>query len=465
MQENYTVLDIRTQQRYTIESYLWRKNCDEKVILLRYLAIPVQEDKYTLWLALDDENNLTACEIFAFLTHKRIEPVLIASDELRYLLNCLNPDEPSSQEIYHTSEITPNDQSQTDLDDPINRLLNTLFKFCLEKNASDIHIEPQQQQWQIRLRIDGVLHHYRFLPSHFAERLISRLKLSAKLDIAESRLPQDGQFHFTTQFADTLDFRVSSLPTHYGEKLVLRLQKNKPVNLAFQDLGLTDNQTQTLMEVLKQPQGLILVTGPTGSGKSITLYSALNYLNDEKKHILTAEDPIEITLDGIIQSQVNRAIGLDFSQLLRTFLRQDPDIIMLGEIRDEESAQIALRAAQTGHLVLSTLHTNDAPSAIERLLQLGIKEYEIANSLLLVIAQRLIRTLCPKCFGAGCDECFQGYKGRTGVYQFFSKTGKQFNQHSAHLDFKTLKESALQKQVIALTDHDEIERVFGNENQ
>lgn len=189
-------------------------------------------------------------------------------------------------------------------------------------------------------------------------------------------------------------------------------------------MGFNPTQKANLRNALSQPQGLILVTGPTGSGKSITLYSALSHLNSSEKHILTAEDPIEIEIEGIIQTQVNRGINLDFSQLLRTFLRQDPDIIMLGEIRDEESAEMALRAAQTGHLVLSTLHTNDAPSAVERLLQLGIKEYELKNSLLLVIAQRLLRRVCVKCGGAGCEHCYQGYKGRIGVYQLLNRSAK-----------------------------------------
>ena len=314
----------------------------------------------------------------------------------------------------------------------------------------------------IRLRIDGVLQLYKTLPTHFSSRLLSRLKLLAKLDISENRLPQDGQFSFTTELNEILDFRVSTLPVQYGEKMVLRLQKNKPTHLDFLSLGFTQAQQEKLLNALKQPQGMILVTGPTGSGKSITLYSALNYLNQSDKHILTAEDPIEIEIEGLIQTQVNHAIQLDFSRLLRTFLRQDPDIIMLGEIRDEESAEIALRAAQTGHLVLSTLHTNDAPSAIERLNQLGIKDYEIKNSLLLVIAQRLVRLICPKCKGKGCQECYQGYKGRIGVFQLFSRVAEQFEKSTACLDYPTLQESAKHKLAENLTDLHEIERVFGH---
>lgn len=353
------------------------------------------------------------------------------------------------------------EEENIDYQDPIIQVLEKLFKYCLKENVSDIHIEPKKQDLVVRLRIDGVLHLYKTYSRQFASRMISRIKLLAKLDISESRLPQDGQFSFKTTLAETLDFRVSTLPTAYGEKLVLRLQKNKPTHFDFLTLGLTESQKSSLLNALAQPQGLILVTGPTGSGKSITLYSALSHLNQPDKHILTAEDPIEIEIEGIIQTQVNRGISLDFSQLLRTFLRQDPDIIMLGEIRDEESAEMALRAAQTGHLVLSTLHTNDAPSAFERLLQLGIKDYELENALLLVIAQRLVRKCCVHCAGQGCAECHQGYKGRTGVYQFFAKNGKTFEKSTACLDFQTLRESAEQKLRMGETNEAEISRVLG----
>ena len=308
------------------------------------------------------------------------------------------------------------------------------------------------------MRIDGVLQPQPIISKSLANRVISRLKLLAKLDISETRLPQDGRFQFKTTFSDILDFRLSTLPTHWGEKAVLRLQQNKPVQLSFAELGMTQNQQNQFQHALGQPQGLILVTGPTGSGKSISLYTALQWLNTPDKHIMTAEDPVEIELEGIIQTQVNPQIGLDFSRLLRTFLRQDPDIIMLGEIRDEESALMALRAAQTGHLVLSTLHTNDALSAISRLQQLGIQSHEIENSLLLVIAQRLVRKRCLKCsqhFSESCD-CHQGYQGRIGVYQFL-----QCENNCYQTDFDSLYQSALEKVKDNITDLDEIQRVLG----
>ena len=387
---------------------------------------------------------------------------MISSLELKRLLGLLSHEESVNEEIDEIAHYQiVSEEENIDYQDPIIQVLEKLFKYCLKENVSDIHIEPKKQDLVIRLRIDGVLHLYKTYSQQFASRMISRIKLLAKLDISESRLPQDGQFSFKTTLAETLDFRVSTLPTAYGEKLVLRLQKNKPTHFDFLTLGLTESQKSSLLNALAQPQGLILVTGPTGSGKSITLYSALSHLNQPDKHILTAEDPIEIEIEGIIQTQVNRGISLDFSQLLRTFLRQDPDIIMLGEIRDEESAEMALRAAQTGHLVLSTLHTNDAPSAFERLLQLGIKDYELENALLLVIAQRLVRKCCVHCAGQGCAECHQGYKGRTGVYQFFAKNGKTFEKSTACLDFKTLRESAEQKLRMGETNEAEISRVLG----
>lgn len=457
----YTVCDLNTQNIFEISERQWQKNCDEKQILLRYLAIPIKEDKDKLWLAIDDLNNLTAYEIFSFIAHKEIEPILISTEELKYLLNELSP---KKEMVYETTEFTylENNTSQAlDLNDPVIHILDELFHFCLQRNVSDIHLEPQKSKLMIRLRIDGVLHIYKTLSLNLASRIISRLKILAKLDISETRLPQDGQFNFKTTLSDTLDFRVSTLPTNLGEKIVLRLQKNKPVELDFLELGFNPTQKEILLNALNQPQGLILVTGPTGSGKSITLYSALSYLNKSEKHILTAEDPIEIEIEGIIQTQVDRGINLDFSQLLRTFLRQDPDIIMFGEIRDEESAQMALRAAQTGHLVLSTLHTNDAPSAIERLLQLGIKEYELKNSLQLVIAQRLVRKICSHCQGNGCEQCYQGYKGRIGVYQQLSKNGKTFEKSTACLDFSTLAESAMDKCRENKTNLQEVQRVLG----
>lgn len=460
--DEYAVYSLNGETLFEISDSQWQWNCEEKALLLRYLAVPLRESEEKLWLAIDDEANLSACEMFAFLRNKQVEPVLVTKESLHYLLHALSPEQETLPLLHEQNDADGIAREQLDYNEPTIQLLDGLFKACLVQNASDIHIEPRQQNLTIRLRVDGVLHPYKELPHSLGLRVISRLKLLAKLDISEHRLPQDGQFSFITQLAETLDFRLSTLPTHYGEKLVLRLQKNKPTRFDFSELGLDDSQKNVLLNALKQPQGLILVTGPTGSGKSITLYSALSHLNHADKHILTAEDPIEMAIDGLVQTQVNRGLNLDFSQLLRTFLRQDPDIIMLGEIRDEESAKMALRAAQTGHLVLSTLHTNDAPSALERLQQLGIQDYEIRSSLLLVIAQRLVRKLCLRCAGQGCEACYQGYKGRIGVFQLFSRVAKNFEKQTACLDYPSLRASAKQKVEAGLTNIAEVERVLGD---
>lgn len=459
---------------FQIEPHLWQKNQEQQAILLRYLALPLKEDANHIWLGVDSLNNLSACETFSFLTGKSVEPILLETTKLKACLQKLVPStfsfDEHSQLNYSDIAIQPQSEvSVAQSDEPVIRLLDQIFEKALQQRASDIHFEPQAKIMQLRFRIDGVLQLQSPIPQSMANRLISRLKLLAKLDISETRLPQDGRFQFKTTFADMLDFRLSTIATNFGEKAVLRMQQNHPVQLAFNQLGMTNLQQATFQSALEQPQGLILVTGPTGSGKSISLYTALNYLNTPEKHILTAEDPIEIELEGIIQTQVNLKIGLDFSRLLRTFLRQDPDIIMLGEIRDEESAQMALRAAQTGHLVLSTLHTNDAPSAISRLRQLGIQQHEIDSSLLLVIAQRLVRKCCQKCHEGGkCGTksenfcgCQNGYLGRVGVYQFLQP---RINASPAYsLDFSTLRESALEKIAQGVTDLTEVNRVLGTD--
>ncbi|MBN6082601.1 type II/IV secretion system protein [Aggregatibacter actinomycetemcomitans] len=461
MAQGYSI-HSQNHGEFTITPELWLKNQQQQTVLLRYLALPLAENGQTLWLGLDSLTNLSACEAFSFLTGKTIEPVLIESQTLKTALQDLSPrveKVEENQPLFYSA--LSQEQPTQPSDEPIIRLLNDIFESATAQKASDIHLEPQADCLQIRFRIDGVLQVQNTVPLSMASRLISRLKLLAKLDISETRLPQDGRFQFKTTFSDTLDFRLSTLATQFGEKAVLRLQQNRPVQLAFGELGMTESQQQRFRRALSQPQGLILVTGPTGSGKSISLYTALQHLNTPEKHIMTAEDPIEIQLPGIIQSQVNPPIGLDFSRLLRTFLRQDPDIIMLGEIRDEESAAMALRAAQTGHLVLSTLHTNNASSAISRLQQLGIQRHEIDSSLLLVIAQRLVRKRCQKCGGNAthfCD-CHQGYKGRVGVYQFLQPNSQ--HPQGYETDFADLRQSALEKLKDGTTDLAEIQRVLG----
>ncbi|WP_345790031.1 GspE/PulE family protein [Spirabiliibacterium mucosae] len=440
---------------FAISPALWAQNKQERAVLMRYFALPLKETDSHLYLGVESLDNLNACEVFAFLRHKIVEPVQLAKAQLSEALKALSDrgdhQQDYSQQLYQRAP----EQAREEADDePVIALLEGLFEQALKQHACDLHLEPASTGLKVRFRVDGVLRVAQRIAPTLAPRVLSRLKLLAGLDINETRLPQDGAFHFTTRYNDKLDFRLSVMPTHQGEKAVLRLQHNEPVALDFTTLGMNAAQARALQHALGQPQGLILVTGPTGSGKSITLYSALSALNSPEKHILTAEDPVEITLEGIVQTQVNPAIGLTFDQLLRTFLRQDPDIIMLGEIRDEASAKMALRAAQTGHLVLSTLHTNDARSAIERLTQLGIARHEIDSSLLLVIAQRLLRRRC-QCDG-GCDRCHQGYQGRVGVYQFLTREEGDYL-----LDFATLHASAQVKVREGITDVQELTRVLG----
>lgn len=451
--DHQTIIEISEQQ--------WQKNQQQIQLLLRYLAVPLQEDEQQLWLAVESLNNLAACEAFAFLSGKLVEPVVIGQYALKQLLQNLQgtPQPLTLHENTLTTDYAASiqlteDHVAADPNEPLIQLFNQLLEQGLQLTASDIHLEPLAQHLQIRFRIDGVLQKQQTLPLSIGQRLNTRLKLLARLDINELRLPQDGRFRFQTTFGETLDIRLSSLPTQYGEKIVLRLQHNTPVFTDFSTLGMTEQQAKSFTQALLQPQGLILVTGPTGSGKSLTLYSGLHFLNQETRHILTAEDPIELQLDGIIQTQINPVIGLSFATLLRSFLRQDPDVIMVGEIRDQETAEIALRAAQTGHLVLSTLHTNTAIGAISRLQQLGITQHELENSLLLVIAQRLVR----KCVPATQPDSSPHYRGRIGIFQLL-----HYQQNQFVTDYPSLFDAAKQKLQQQITTLTEIERVLGKE--
>lgn len=322
------------------------------------------------------------------------------------------------------------------------QFVDQLFQNAVQQATSDIHIETYDRHCRIRYRQDGLLHQVAEIQNHLATRVIARLKVMASLDIAEKRLPQDGRFQIQIKPHKTIDVRISICPVLHGEKIVCRLLDNSSMALALGTLGFTTAQQSLFLEKIARPQGLILVTGPTGSGKTVTLYSALHYLNNVEKNILTVEDPVEIQLDGINQAPINLKAGLDFATTLRAFLRQDPDIIMVGEIRDKETANIAIQAAQTGHLVFSTLHTNNTVETLVRLISMGSNPYHLVNALSLIIAQRLVRKLCPQCkqieripksilnkmgfqthlthqfyCAHGCSHCTQGYKGRTGIFE------------------------------------------------
>ncbi|WP_082709735.1 GspE/PulE family protein [Burkholderia sp. TSV86] len=336
-----------------------------------------------------------------------------------------------------------------------------MLRTAHERNASDIHVEPCESGWRVRLRIDGVLHELARPPAHLRDACVTRIKVLARMDIAERRVPQDGRLRLAPAPGLCCDYRVSSLPTLHGEKLVLRRLETLPAALSLTALGFDTAQARTVEAAIRAPHGLILVTGPTGSGKTLSLYCFLQQLNDASRNICTVEDPAEIELDGINQVGVREKAGLTFAVALRAFLRQDPDVIMVGEIRDAQTADVALKAAQTGHLVLSTLHTNDAPAAVTRLLDIGVAPYNLAAALRLVTAQRLVRRLCTACrapadasrdalraagiaaasldagwrpyTARGCAECHGiGYKGRVGIHQVMPLSAEQRDLISAH---------------------------------
>ncbi len=393
----------------------------------------------------------------------------------------------------------PKDLLELTEEAPIIRLLNALLLQAVKERASDIHIEPYERELDVRLRVDGVLHRVLSPPKIIQDALISRIKIMAHLDIAEKRLPQDGRIRLLLGGRD-IDIRVSVVPTSHGERAVMRLLDRKRGVLGLWEVGFDKDEERTFEEYLRRPDGIILVTGPTGSGKTTTLYAALNRIHTEEKNIITIEDPVEYQLRGIGQLQVNPRIGLTFASGLRAILRQDPDVIMVGEIRDLETAEIAMQASLTGHLVLSTLHTNDAPSALVRLIDMGIEPFLVASSLTVVLAQRLARTICPHCResyeaseversyftdssiplpesfplyrGTGCEACNQkGYVGRTGIFELLvidndirpmitdridSQSVKNF---AVSRGMKTLRTDGLEKVMKGITTLEEVLRV------
>ncbi len=358
-----------------------------------------------------------------------------------------------------------------DLDESIIQIVNQIIQEAILLFVSDIHIEPFRDLYRIRYRCDGILREKQNIATSLASRFIARLKVLAQLDMTEKRLPQDGRFQLFG-----IDIRMSSCPTFFGEKIVLRLLDSSKISLNIEELGFLPSQHSIFMHNISHSHGLILVTGPTGSGKTVTLYSALQYRNTSEINIATAEDPIEMQLNGINQVNINPKIGLDFPNVLRALLRQDPDIIMIGEIRDKETAEIAVQAANTGHLVFATLHTNSAMDAIGRLCSLGISHYYIEHAVSLILGQRLLRKLCENCkkpnlvqpelFDAdSCDECLDGYKGRIGVYECLSMTEDILehlaNRHQLKSNIRdTLQQSAREKLRMGQTSLSEIKRVL-----
>jgi type IV pilus assembly protein PilB len=434
-------------------------------LLAKHRVLPIFRRGKRLFLGVADPTNLHAIDEIKFQTGLGVEAVVVEDDKLQKAVdraieqsdaqmpNLGDDDGVDLESLEVTAGEDELDEkiSRDDVEDaPIVRFVNKLMLDAIRRGASDIHFEPYEKTYRVRFRMDGVLKEIAQPPVQLAGKLSARLKVMSRLDIAERRVPQDGRIKMKLSKNRAIDFRVSTCPTLFGEKIVLRILDASQAMLGIDALGYEPFQKDLYTKFLAKPQGMILVTGPTGSGKTVSLYTGLNILNREDTNISTAEDPSEINLPGVNQVNVNAKVGLTFASAMRAFLRQDPDVIMVGEIRDLETAEIAIKAAQTGHLVLSTLHTNDAPQTLTRLIDMGVKPYAIATSVSLIIAQRLARRLCSTCkqpmdipreallkegfsetdaangmklfTPKGCQSCTDGYKGRVGIYQVLPVT-------------------------------------------
>ncbi|MBT6523779.1 MAG: type IV-A pilus assembly ATPase PilB [Methylococcales bacterium] len=480
-------------------------------LIREHQVLPLFKRNNTLFIALSDPTNSHTLNQIKFHTRQQTEIIIVEDNKLNTTIQlCLDAQETTIADILDENisiieeeEPLPTQQNQiensSEIDDaPIVRFVKKILVDAIKKGASDIHVEPYEHFFRIRFRADGILQEIATPPSNMANRMISRIKVMAKMDIAVRRIPQDGRIKIKLSKDKLIDFRVNTCPTLYGEKVVLRILDPSSATLGIEALGFESNQMKSFMNAINQPYGLILITGPTGSGKTVTLYTALNILNSPQLNISTAEDPVEITLPGINQVTMNTKAGVNFSTTLRAFLRQDPDVIMVGEIRDQETAEIAVKAAQTGHLVLSTLHTNDAPQTLNRLIQMGIPPYNIISSIQLIVAQRLVRKLCNHCkqkeklpnkilldagfnqeslknltlfTPQGCEHCHNGYLGRIGIYQVMpiSEAMQQLilsNCDSNQLETQcqsenilNLRQSALKKVSAGITSLEEINRI------
>lgn len=487
----------------------------EPELVVKHHALPLYSRGKRLFIAVSDPTNLAALDEIKFHTGLNTEAILVdekflqkaiaewsdAQDDISGGLDDLDSDEFDDIDVTAVdNDAGPDDDGGASVDEtPIVRFVNKVLVDAIKQGASDIHFEPYEKDYRVRFRTDGVLREVVRPPRNLAPRLSARLKVMSQMDISERRMPQDGRIQMKLSRNRSIDFRVNTLPTLFGEKIVLRILDPTSAQMGIDALGYDPDQKEMFMKTLKQPQGMILVTGPTGSGKTVSLYTGLNILNEPERNISTAEDPVEINLSGINQVHVNSKVGLNFAEALRSFLRQDPDIIMVGEIRDLETAEIAIKAAQTGHLVLSTLHTNSAAETISRLLNMGVPAFNVATSVSLIIAQRLGRRLCKECSApaddipretlleegftdemlssatimkaVGCDACSDGYKGRVGIYEVVRITPEIANtimedgnsleisrQARAH-GFADLRESALRKCAQGLISLEEVNRV------
>lgn len=485
-----------------------RDAIDEKLIT-KHRILPIFRNSSILYVATSNPTNIEAIDAVRFSTKLNIETIIVEHNKLEKLIE-QNFTEESTFEFDEDFDLDvdvesadPNkeeDDSNKGEESPIVKYINKLLIDAIRMGASDLHFEPYEKIYRVRYRVDGVLRQIATPPLQLANRLSSRLKVMSQMDISEKRVPQDGRIKLKLSKNKAIDFRVNSLPTLFGEKLVLRILDPSSAMLGTDALGYEPEQKDLFMQALDKPQGMLLITGPTGSGKTVSLYTGLNILNREDTNISTAEDPVEINLQGINQVNVNNKVGLTFSAALKSFLRQDPDIVMVGEIRDLETAEIAIKAAQTGHMVMSTLHTNSAPETLTRLRNMGVPSFNIATSVNLVIAQRLARRLCSQCkkpadipqqslleMGftetdlqqpefqiyepVGCNECREGYKGRVGIYEVMKVTPEisriimedgnalEIADASARAGFNNLRRSGLIKVMQGVTSLQEVNRV------
>jgi len=486
-------------------------------VATKHTVIPVNRAGSTLILATADPSNIFAIDDIKFLTGYNVEVVVASEDQIKAAIDRYYDQSSSFADVMSDLDVEDleliQDEDDVDVgelareseDAPVVKLVNLILTDAVKRNASDIHIEPYEKEFRVRYRIDGVLYEVMKPPLKLRNAITSRIKIMSELDIAERRLPQDGRIKLKMGRGKEMDFRVSVLPTLFGEKVVLRLLDKSNLQLDMTKLGFEPHQLQIFKDCIHRPYGMVLVTGPTGSGKTTTLYSALSELNKVSENISTAEDPVEFNLAGINQVQMHEDIGLNFAAALRSFLRQDPDIIMVGEIRDFETAEIAIKAALTGHLVLSTLHTNDAPSTVNRLLNMGIEPFLVASSVNCILAQRLARRICEECKerdtetvkqalldagcteeeaakavvykGRGCRSCSDtGYKGRVALYEVMELTEplKEFVLNGASaMELKreairggmtTLRRAALNKLLEGTTTLSEVLRVSAADN-
>ena len=480
-------------------------------LIQQHNALPLFKRGNRLYIAVSDPTNLGAIDEFKFHTGINTEAILVEEVQLRKAIDAAlealdttmsalmdadldNLDVGSGDDNSKDGDIT-----ESDIDDtPVVRFVNKVLLDAINSGASDIHLEPYEKEFRVRFRQDGVLHEITSPPRSLAMRIIARLKVMSRMNIAERRVPQDGRIKMNLSRNRSIDFRVNTLPTLYGEKVVLRILDGGAATIGIDMLGFEEEQKKLFIEAINKPYGMVLVTGPTGSGKTVSLYTGLGMLNTPDRNISTCEDPVEINMMGVNQVNVNNKAGLNFSVALRAFLRQDPDIIMVGEIRDLETAEIAVKAAQTGHLVLSTLHTNDAPQTLSRLANMGVPPYNIASAVHLIMAQRLARRLCNKCkkeldipedallsagfredqlkglkiYGpVGCYSCVGGYKGRVGIYQVMpvsEEMGRlimeggnsmQLEEQARREGVADLRESGLKKVAAGLISLEEVDRV------